>query len=275
LDDRRVLNISPDGEYFYRYRQGPDEIELNRVAGGVRRLELPPASNGKPWGELPTTIRFVDEGHLIAVTFFEKGPPRRVVCDTTVDPPRLVLLQAIKGPPEAHYLHHSFQADISPDGDLIIVEDWTGAVPGSGYVACYGHDGLLRWRQKLDHTHPRWVIAADDQSIAALVDDVWLTTVDTRTGSVLDSQKLWETTKSWPTQIREIAFHDDHLMISAFGALDGITPVFLSVAIANDGAISLSEASNDWVWGLGMNRPSCGALVKEADEKWLIAGFKK
>ena len=272
----RVLTLSPCGKYTHRYRQGPDEITLQLVAGGVRHLPLPRSTGVlEPLDELPTVVRFLSAEHLFVSTPFAKTPPRRLLCDLSVEPPRMIKLEGQKDLPEEQHNSPRLAGDHTSVGDLILFEEWEGEYDLKYEVCCYDRWGARKWHQ-FPKLRPSWIVAAKDRPIAAVANSTLLTTLDTRTGAVLDTQRLWEErTHASPWRPREIAFELGLLTLWARGGGDGITPILISVGIGEDGKISVPIVTTDWMWGLSHDRPICGAAVPDSSGGWLITGFRR
>jgi len=275
LGSGRVLTISPCGKYYYRYRQGPDEVVLQLVAGGERRLRLPNSPPGlEPSDELPTKVRFLSAELLLAITFFAEAPPRRVVWDMSVEPPRRIELAALEGVVQADY-HSLIAGDRTPEGDVILYEEWPGEYALKYEVCCYDQQGTLKWHQSPNVQRPNWIVAAKDRPIVAVANNTWLTTLNTKTGSVLDTKRLWaEGAGAWP-HLLEVGFNGDLFTMAGIGWGNGITPILISVEVGEDGKISVPEVTTDKIWGLSEDRPIFGAAAPDSAGGWLIAGFRR
>jgi hypothetical protein len=111
--------------------------------------------------------------------------------------------------------------------------------------------------------------------ILAVANNTWLTTLDTRTGSVLDAKRLWEEgSEAWPHPL-EVVFEGGRFTMTGIGWGNGITPILISVGVDEGGKISVPQVTTDRVWGLSMDRPIFGAAVPDSAGGWLITGFRR
>jgi hypothetical protein len=122
--------------------------------------------------------------------------------------------------------------------------------------------------------------------MVAVASPTSITMLDSKTGTVLDGRRFWaEEANAHPYQIRETAFEDNRFTLAAFGPRrlqrsglgggDGITPVLISVDVGDDGSIGNPRVTNDWVWGIGKDRPVCGTAWQDSTGGWMIAGFRR
>jgi hypothetical protein len=274
LGQGRVITLSPCGRYYYWYRQGSEEVVLQLVAGGERRLRLPNSPPGlEPSEELPTKVLFLSAELLLAIRFFAAAPPRRVVWDMSVEAPRRIELAPLAGVVQADY-HSLIAGDRTPEGDVILYEEWPEEYALKYEVCCYDQQGTLRWHQSPNLQRPSWILAAKDRPIIAVANNTWLTTLDTKTGSVMDTKRLWEEESHASPHRLQVVFEGGRLTMTGLG-WDGITPILTTVGVDEDGQISVPEVTTDRVWGLSEDRPVLGAAVPDSSGGWLIVGFRR
>jgi hypothetical protein len=261
----RELSLSPGGKYYYRTRQSSRELEVTRVGGSVRKLVLPglpeePAKEG-----ISSSVGFVSADELIAVTFVPGKPPQKLLFDLREEPARGVALA-----PEAKVLPlvaYANEAAKAFNGEIIHVDDFEFMGPEKG-AACFSPEGKLLWRTK---TMARWVIAADDRPMAALIKSGEISIVNVASGSVLSSTPLNEEL-IW---IYEGSLHGNRLVLAGEGGPTSTDQILVTADVDAGGNITNAHATKAHAWGIGASRGAGGIASRGEGETWTVVGFHK